>query len=303
MRILTSLDNCFIDCCTFPNGRVFAFDGFDEKLAEYNLNSSVVRSRAKNLTTPGKILKMSQNKNNLIFNKGNYFTVMRISQNSQFKEIARTEKLSQDEVADFEPFSSYGILSLTKSCVVSTIDFTRPKKDQIMSSVNLRRRFQGFERGLEAIACAISQDGSFVVISTGKLKTDSRSLSQHGLTLLRTSKELELTVASHLTNTPEFSKLGKGRCYTHMRILTLSRFEDPILLCFEGKYGYMQVFEGDTKPNSGYSVHAYMIKKDKLLFLDILDNFHEGNSFKNCFVDGFVWSIDNSGKISQLQFE
>lgn len=223
--------------------------------------------------------------------------------NSQFREIAITQKFVNQEIADFEPFLSTGILSLTKCCKVATLDFTRHQGGHVISSVNLKNRIQGFNNATEATACAISTDGSVAVISTAEIGHTSNSIFQHGLTLLRLNSKSEVSIAFHLNNNPKMGSRAQNRYYSHLRILSLVRFDEPILLCFEGKHGYMEVFERDPEGSLGYAVDVFMIKNDMLVFLDSLEDFHEGNSFKNSFVDGFVWSIDNQGKISQLQFE
>lgn len=234
-------------------------------------------------------------------NNKNSFLVYKIYDEVRFKGV-KSVQINAQEIADFEPFLTSGIFSVSKSGIVEIVDYNQREGYEVTSSLDLSENTLGFEQGVEVVACTLSKDAAYAVISTGIADPGSKNYSQNSLILLQLDHNFRISI---LDNIKDHNKERKpSRCYTHLRITNSREYgNDPILLCFESKYGYMEVFEPEQNLNTSYSTDVYVIKGGKLFFVETLQDYHRGKSFKNEEIDGYVWSIDNRGRISQMQFE
>lgn len=268
---------------------------------EYSRDSPVFRSKAQEITTPAKIVRVNKGQKEIILNNGNSFLLYKIYDEIRFKGIKKINTVSQ-EIADFEPFLSSGIFSVSKDGLVEIIDYSQSESFEIVSTLNLKKLSRNFSEGVEAVACAISKNASFAVVSTAKKIPGSQNPVQHTLSLLSLDDDFNLTILDSI-NDPQKDSRKSNRCYTHLRFYNSIEYENPLLLCFEGKQGYMEVFEKELNLNFNYSVDVFMVKGSRLCFVECIKDYHLGKSFKNEEIDGCIWSIDNTGRISQISFD
>lgn len=238
--------------------------------------------------------------NHIIVNNRNFYAVYEIFDGVKFGGI-RSLQVNASEIADYDSFLKSGIFSVGRSGLVEIVDYGQNSGFEISSNFDLKKNIKGFIDNIEVISSAVAKDGTLAVVSTGKTYQGTQNCSQNSLILLNIDHNFRISILDNVIDHDR--KRKKSRCYTHLRLYQPSEEEDPLLICFEGKRGYMEVFEKEKNPRASYSADIFMIRGNRLCFVETLKDYHKGNSFKNEEVNGAIWSVDNTGRISQLIFE
>ena len=301
---------------SFPNGRIFAYDGYDEEVIEYtDYRNPIKKLTVKDLTKPAKILKPSKNGELLLLNHLNSLDVYRIRQEAKMTLLSSFVTEDQSDLADFEALSRNRIIMASTSGLVSleTIPGSRPSslnyKNQpraaptkISTKINLSAADPDFDESCIITCLTVSPSSSLAVISTARTDKRFQQKCQSGLYLLELGDKAEplRIIGSLKTGMEGISK--KGRCYTHMRLYQSQKAQGLILLCFEGRYGFMEIFEKEMGP-MGYLMDVYLVHGNQIRFLETVKGFHKGRTFDNVLRAGVLWTVDSTGIIRALTLQ